>query len=79
MYLCIIGKPINEPVVQHGPFVMNTKEEINQAFHEYRLTQFGGWPWKGDNAVVFPREKSRFALINGIETYPPTVVSSSTK
>jgi len=54
------GQPINEPVVQHGPFVMNTPSEIQQAFSDYRKTQFGGWPWsRTDN--VHPREKGRFA------------------
>jgi len=54
------GKPINEPVVQHGPFVMNSQEEIRAAFQDYRRTQFGGWPW-GTNAPVHDREKGRFA------------------
>lgn len=58
--LLLQGQPINEPVVQHGPFVMNTPEEINQAFTDYRNTRFGGWPWpRHDN--VHPPEKGRFA------------------
>ncbi len=34
--LLLAGKPIGEPVVQHGPFVMNTREEIEQAMWDYR-------------------------------------------
>jgi quercetin 2,3-dioxygenase len=72
--LILQGRPINEPVVQHGPFVMNTQAEIQQAFSDYRKTQFGGWPWPQD-AMAFPRSKGRFALNNGVETYPPTAAS----
>jgi hypothetical protein len=46
--------------VQHGPFVMNTRQEIMDAFSDYRRTQFGGWPWK-DQAPVHAREEGRFA------------------
>lgn len=68
--LILQGKPIGEPVAQQGPFVMNSMAEIQQAYTDYRRTQFGGWPWKED-AMVFPREKGRFALIDGTEIYPP--------
>jgi len=58
--LLLQGKPIGEPVSKYGPFVMNTEEEIQQAMQEYRLTQFGGWPWPHpDN--VHGRDKGRFA------------------
>jgi hypothetical protein len=58
--LLLQGKPIAEPVAQHGPFVMNSEEEIRQAFYEYRMTQFGGWPWP-EMDHVHPRERGRFA------------------
>ncbi|MEM6865644.1 MAG: pirin family protein [Bacteroidota bacterium] len=60
-FLVLQGKPINEPIVKYGPFVMNSEEEIQQAMEEYRLTQFGGWPWPyPDN--VHEKNKGRFAL-----------------
>lgn len=58
--LVLQGRPIREPVVQHGPFVMTSREEIVQTFSEYQRTQFGGWPWKR-NDPVHPREEGRFA------------------
>lgn len=61
-YLLILeGKPINEPVVQHGPFVMNTEAEIRETMREYGRTQFGGWPWP-QQEVVHGRDEGRFAL-----------------
>jgi redox-sensitive bicupin YhaK (pirin superfamily) len=58
--LLLQGNPINEPVVQHGPFVMNSAAEIQQAYNDYRKSQFGGWPWpRYDN--VHSRTKGRFA------------------
>jgi redox-sensitive bicupin YhaK (pirin superfamily) len=37
------AKPFNEPVVAQGPFVMNTEEEIQQAYQDYRQGKFGRW------------------------------------
>lgn len=69
--LMLQGRPIQEPIAQHGPFVMNTWAEISQAFDDYSRTKFGGWPWPSDE-MVFPQEKGRFALLNGTETFPTT-------
>jgi len=35
-FILVAGRPIGEPVVQYGPFVMNRREEIEQAFADYR-------------------------------------------
>jgi len=58
--LFLQGKPIGEPVVQYGPFVMNSNQEIQQAMSDYRRTQFGGWPWHRAD-MVHPKERGRFA------------------
>lgn len=39
-FVVLGGKPLNEPVVQHGPFVMNTREQIMQAFQDYSAGKF---------------------------------------
>jgi len=70
LLLVLQGRPIGEPVAQHGPFVMNTRAEIQQAFEDYQRTRFGGWPWPED-AMVFPRDKGRFALVDGKEEQGP--------
>ncbi|MDQ4072795.1 MAG: pirin family protein [Thermoproteota archaeon] len=38
------GRPLHQPVVAHGPFVMNTKEQIVEAFEDYRAGAFGQIP-----------------------------------
>ncbi|MBX2803779.1 MAG: pirin family protein [Myxococcales bacterium] len=58
--LVLQGRPIGENVAHYGPFVMNTRAELEQAFADYRSTGFGGWPWPQDDPVHEPVE-GRFA------------------
>lgn len=59
--LVLEGRPIAEPVVQYGPFVMTTPHEIQQAMLDYRRTEFGRWPWASDGPV-HARDDGRFAI-----------------
>jgi quercetin 2,3-dioxygenase len=40
-FLLVSGKPIGEPIARDGPFVMNTREEIEQTLKELRSGTFG--------------------------------------
>jgi len=69
-FLLLQGKPIGEPVAQHGPFVMNSREELQSAFDDYRRTEFGGWSWP-DDGPVHGAEARRFARYpDGTEITP---------
>lgn len=58
--LLLQGRPIGEPVVSYGPFVLNDEAGVQQAFADYRRTGFGGWPWDR-NDPVHPADAGRFA------------------
>ncbi len=58
--LVLQGRPIGEPIAQHGPFVMTSQAEIEEAMSDYRRTLFGGWPWPSDDPV-HARSQGRFA------------------
>jgi len=59
-FLMLQGRPIGEPVANYGPFVMNTRSEIQQTYIDYQATRFGGWPWPVDEQVHIGRP-GRFA------------------
>ena len=71
--LVLQARPIGEPIVQHGPFVMNHPTEIRQAIYDYQRTGFGGWPWRG-SAPTHDRDKGRFArFADGQEIVPNSI------
>ncbi len=70
-FLVLQGRPIGAPVVQQGPFVATTREELIEAFTDYRAGRFGRWTLPVDDPVQ-PRGRGRFARYpDGSEITPP--------
>ena len=61
-FLFLQGRPLNEPIIQHGPFVANTREDLQETIQEYQRTQFGGWPWATSDPV-HDKSKGRFSKL----------------
>jgi redox-sensitive bicupin YhaK (pirin superfamily) len=60
-FLFLQGKPIEESLSQHGPFVANSYQEIQEAIADYQQTEFGGWPWP-EAGPVHDKDAGRFAI-----------------
>jgi redox-sensitive bicupin YhaK (pirin superfamily) len=65
-FLFLQGRPIKDPLVQYGPFVANTRAELQETMQNYRQTEFGGWPWPS-HAPVHGKLKGRFSRLPGGE------------
>lgn len=62
-FMVFTGKEIKEEIVAYGPFVMNTRQEIVEAYEDFEINQFGGWPWENDQPKI-EADKGRFSVFN---------------
>jgi len=69
--LVLQGRPIAEPTLAHGPFVLNDRAGVQQAMDDYRRTGFGEWTWGRQDPDHGP-DASRFARhADGRVEHPP--------
>jgi redox-sensitive bicupin YhaK (pirin superfamily) len=59
-FLLLQGRPINEPIEQYGPFVANSRADLQETMENFRRTEFGGWPWP-TSGPVHGKSRGRFA------------------
>jgi redox-sensitive bicupin YhaK (pirin superfamily) len=75
--LVLQGRPIAEPVAQYGPFVMNDKAGVEQAFRDYQQTGFGGWPWPSAEPVHGDAPQRFAKRPDGTFERPPAVSTNA--
>lgn len=68
--LLLEAEPIKGPIVAYGNYVMNSMEEIKQAYEDFNETEFGGWPYKTKEIYHKPNDE-RFEQHNGEERKYP--------
>lgn len=71
--LVLQGRPIGEPVVQHGPFVGHSQQAIIEAFGRYQAGDFGQWNWS-NNEPVHAADAGRFARYPDGREVRPSVI-----
>lgn len=69
-FLLLEGMPINEPVYAYGPFVMNTEQEVIDAYRDFKENQFGGWPFETSDPVHGINQKRFAKYIDGTTEEP---------
>lgn len=69
-FLILQARTIGEATFQHGPFVMNTREDIIRTIEDYQRTEFGGWPWPRPDMVHGPKIERFAKYPDGHIEYP---------